>query len=106
MKLLRTSMVSNPYAPDRADEVPHMISTDRVQGSRQDEKCERCRVQLMLYMRRRMFEKGWQTSRDSQDAGSDVTPRARWMCLRVDDWRTSHVRLSVTSARDLWLLYS
>jgi hypothetical protein len=53
-----------------------------------------------------MFEKSWQTSRGSQDPASDVTPRADWICLQADDWRTSHVRKSVTSARDLWLLYS
>lgn len=33
--LRNSSMVSNPYAPEKADEVPHRISTDHVQGSRQ-----------------------------------------------------------------------
>lgn len=53
-----------------------------------------------------LIERSWQTRRGSQDAGSGVTPGAHLICLHGHEWRTSHVRQSVTSARDLWLLYS
>jgi hypothetical protein len=63
-------------------------------------------VHLMLYKRERMFENSWQTSMSPQDQGSYVTSIEHWICLQADEWMTSHVRKSVTSARDLWLLYS